>query len=322
MLQTVFETLYFLVKIPYVCLIFSYKTGQALVSALTVSLQTIVHFSKSLHGFIKILFEDFRLFWCDIEHILISSILIVTTIIQTFINVLLTIVNTIKTGILFLFNGVVGVYNCILNFISYSFVLCSSIIVSIKHWLALLGSSIWFAITLLPVFIVYISTLSTYYIGLVLHEGLSLLSHIIQQLKTIIINAYDFIFDFPIEALMGLIVGGSVIFAIFKMQVIIYQQVLLCYQFIRSISGKIRLLLSKPIRHMQENTDSNDSDESDESFGKNNLCIICQDHDKCILMLPCRHLCVCNTCNIRLQQYDRTCPICRTVIQRTMKVFT
>ena len=41
------------------------------------------------------------------------------------------------------------------------------------------------------------------------------------------------------------------------------------------------------------------------------LCCICQDHEKCIMMLPCRHLCICDRCMEPLRQHRNTCPICR-----------
>ncbi|XP_028410917.1 uncharacterized protein LOC114533575 [Dendronephthya gigantea] len=54
------------------------------------------------------------------------------------------------------------------------------------------------------------------------------------------------------------------------------------------------------------------------------LCVICQDNFKNILLMPCRHVCLCRQClqqiiegHIQLAQ----CPLCRTYIQSTMEVF-
>jgi len=50
------------------------------------------------------------------------------------------------------------------------------------------------------------------------------------------------------------------------------------------------------------------------------LCVICRENPKVMLIMPCRHLCVCEECGQRVE-LDR-CPLCRNVIAERFSVFS
>lgn len=51
------------------------------------------------------------------------------------------------------------------------------------------------------------------------------------------------------------------------------------------------------------------------------LCCICQDHEKCIMMLPCRHLCICERCMEPLRARTHNCPMCRKPVKQMIKAY-
>ena len=71
---------------------------------------------------------------------------------------------------------------------------------------------------------------------------------------------------------------------------------------------------------------------SSDDHNNNSLCCICCDQPKSVLLLPCRHLCVCEGCAEMKSNSDsnsariannslRKCPVCRTLIENRMKIF-
>jgi hypothetical protein len=55
-----------------------------------------------------------------------------------------------------------------------------------------------------------------------------------------------------------------------------------------------------------------------EQWNDDKLCKICLDEEKCMLTLPCRHISMCEQC----VTYVKDCPICRSKIDSTIKVFS
>jgi len=56
----------------------------------------------------------------------------------------------------------------------------------------------------------------------------------------------------------------------------------------------------------------------DTDKGNDQNCIVCRDNKKDALFLPCGHVCCCCECGEKL---DSKCPLCRSSILKTMKIF-
>lgn len=77
----------------------------------------------------------------------------------------------------------------------------------------------------------------------------------------------------------------------------------------RTFSAGIRLSPMSP-QVSPPNTKQNSNEE--------NVCVICRDEPKSVVLMPCRHLCLCQSCNGSIW----TCPLCRKQIRNTISVYT
>ncbi|KAJ3144850.1 hypothetical protein HDU89_007737 [Geranomyces variabilis] len=86
--------------------------------------------------------------------------------------------------------------------------------------------------------------------------------------------------------------------------------------------------------HLQEMYGTADSDPSsaEAGNGSGSDCTICLSARRCVLVLPCRHLCLCRSCAEAVRTQGRTgaaavsgvprCPICRAVVQSLLHIHT
>jgi hypothetical protein len=65
-------------------------------------------------------------------------------------------------------------------------------------------------------------------------------------------------------------------------------------------------------------TSNNNS--SNNNSSDNNCCCICLSSPKTILILPCKHLCLCEDCSENCNR-GNNCPICRSIITDKMKIY-
>eukprot|EP00096_Caligus_rogercresseyi_P016109 TRINITY_DN8657_c0_g1_i1.p1 TRINITY_DN8657_c0_g1~~TRINITY_DN8657_c0_g1_i1.p1 ORF type:complete len:320 (+),score=61.83 TRINITY_DN8657_c0_g1_i1:84-1043(+) len=94
--------------------------------------------------------------------------------------------------------------------------------------------------------------------------------------------------------------------------------------FHHAATGPIESSSSYKRRRLSSSSSSSTTEEEEESHhprddGK--LCVVCQDEDKCMVIMPCRHLCICQRCKDLLLKGPRSCPICRNRIGHTIKAY-
>lgn len=51
------------------------------------------------------------------------------------------------------------------------------------------------------------------------------------------------------------------------------------------------------------------------------ICVICQRNNKNVLLLPCKHFCICEECSNN-EEFNNKCPICRSPIIDKMIIYS
>jgi hypothetical protein len=55
---------------------------------------------------------------------------------------------------------------------------------------------------------------------------------------------------------------------------------------------------------------------------ENALCCVCRDNVKTVLLLPCKHLCLCEECSENIASRRMTsCPVCRQTVNDVLRVY-
>lgn len=149
-------------------------------------------------------------------------------------------------------------------------------------------------------------------------------------------NSVSFITTVPLQAVGGLVF----IYLTIRYRRFVYQmlgiafygiQLLLTY-FIRKIFHQFRAVFEAisfvmtPCRNLLTNfwrlSPVKEESQSDpKTADAYNFCVICQDKVKSVVLLPCRHLCLCRECYKQLKRYRRECPMCREPYEYSIQVY-
>lgn len=90
-------------------------------------------------------------------------------------------------------------------------------------------------------------------------------------------------------------------------------------------SGPYDLRRSATPSRFTKNMSSEDLQRVIENEKERRMCVVCQDRSKSVLILPCRHMCLCVECGNHIarsrSRERRKCPLCRTKINTIMNVY-
>ncbi|XP_018323118.1 uncharacterized protein LOC108735599 [Agrilus planipennis] len=317
MLNFLFAVIVFIKKCTGLILICSYGTGQVIISGILVLIKTIQRAVEAILVVCDILIEDFWIFANDLNSFFETC----KTIGGSLSHFITASITAIVMGIKYSVGGVIllpsSLYGFILIIFNNVFVLLRVIIQSFKQIAILIGFGIWFVITLLPFVVVSLVTMFMYYIGYAFQKTCEEIQTFFKFLQ-MSLSYFNLFLDFPPEAIAGLIIGMCLIFVVLRFRMFCYR---LCL-------SRIRLRFHNQIRMVTVDVPSVNNDLQTEAPQFSSLelrslkCSVCLDHPRNIVLLPCRHVCLCSNCDSQISQSRvRVCPICRTKVGSSMKVF-
>lgn len=188
----------------------------------------------------------------------------------------------------------------------------------VQSYLILLGSGIWLAFKSLPLFLFLLFEYSFTLIGAGVYLLYLFLTFTLYACHDSLFDIIHFFAGFPLDALLGLALASLLLYLIFKKKIFTY-----------FYKTSVQYLFRNPIRRR------NCFKEKSEEQQRNNetllrelqrereesLCVICHDNKRSIILLPCKHLCLCDLCAHAILRTRMICPICRAYIHKSLQVY-
>lgn len=309
----------------YNTLYYSFQIGQYVIMLCKLITDLFVLFLKGLNVGIAIIADSVAVFSEDVSNEIQKCASVVPLVIEEFQKATSVIFFIMES----IFSAFIFTHTSITNVIQSLFTLVVQTVVHMKKLLVLFGSGVWFAITFLPLCLFYLLIFLKNLVLMFFQEVGSIVLTKLKKFRISIRDVYDFVTDVPIESVVGLLITISIVYIFTQFYMTIFAGI---QQHLSRLLIKIRRWLNNTRRNRLLNSQGtvpvtrsfHSLFQRKENFNFSNddkCCIICQERLKCILLLPCRHVCLCTECNIRLQLYDKNCPICRNYIEDTMRIF-
>ncbi|KAJ8730828.1 hypothetical protein PYW08_002241 [Mythimna loreyi] len=297
-------------------------TGKFIVSTVTWILSVVLSTVKSILFFFQIVYEDNISIFT--EEIPASA----NGIVDAFINQILYI----QDGVINIYNEMYSKYSALVasaNWLTQAvLVILSEVFTLVKSSVIFVGDTVWLIVTFVPVHLPQLLRAVFKYIG-------HLIGSVIVDAYMTLLKFTNYLTEVPLQSFMGITSAIIIVrLCVHFREAIIIQMNMLYWSLIRNVLYLYYALLNyftnsdvALITQMvgAQDIDSRDVNVSssidDAANAADSLCVICQERQKCVLTLPCRHVCLCTDCCRRLYGYQRTCPICRTFIYHTVTVY-
>lgn len=300
-------------SLVYFVVFLSFKSGELIVNGLETGFNLLKYCVETLWTVLTVLGEDFGLFLLDLWTHITTGIVTIENIIGALFptRYVMLIVKALQN----LSYGFNVIYNIVFDVIARLIQAITNVAAAVKHLIVLFGSGIWFAVTIIPITLTYVCVSLTYFVGRLIEEIFTAISTTCYNLTVLLQDIYLFVFDVPIESAIGVFIGACLAYVLVKFHVMVYAS-------LRKMSTKAFRAFSKWM-NSREFVRRRRTIPSPST--KNGTCIICFERAKCLLTMPCRHLCMCDQCWDRLRQLssqqEEQCPVCRSLVEYTIHVY-
>lgn len=261
----------------------------------------------------------------------VAKILLVVTKTSTNVN---NLAEAIRTSIQ---NGI----QCTVNQLTW-------LMMCVSEFTILLGDSAWMLLMIIPNLLIFCSMKLAITIA-------AFVNGLIATIKSSAVMCIDGVVSFvicltamPMQSALGLLSIGIAIkyrritlnaaFILLQMHLIVLSFVLTrvlrilltIYQpleFIATVMGSVLRLQHRsghivdPVNELASNAQDGLSGSKEDVSPIGDLCVICQDRRKSVVLLPCRHLCLCRICSTDLKKYHTICPLCRKSFREAIQVY-
>lgn len=201
---------------------------------------------------------------------------------------------------------------------------------ALKNLFVLIGNGAWFILTLVPTVLFNIASYIYQISQIWIEIGWTFIAASWINVKEVASASVNYFLDVPLQAIIG---------CSFIVLLVAYRRVTLTFlfwlairmfQFLRShlLAACFSILAIFRRRHHRNRSRLNQSHSRSstansppfrkQSSTEENVCVICRDEQKNVVLLPCKHLCLCIGCSGSIH----TCPLCRRAISNILSVYT
>lgn len=334
MLSTILLVLETIKNVAYFSIYLSINTGKLIVSGVLAICNILNKTVHTLWTLCVILNEDLLVFLSDLCSricVLCGACNTLAEYLGEFMFGIFSVIRNVTLGAGSIITGTIDNVLDVIVKLSAGF---ANLITNIKHLVVLFGSGVWFVVTLIPVFVVYLLMLVPYYCGRAAEEIKILFSTGLTQFYICVTNLINFVIDVPSEAVAGLLVCLCLVYVLIKFQMIVYT-------FLKKITQKLLIVVRAKLNQVKTAMWTNriqiasSSAVTKETVSSsvlrrriktvysedNRLCVVCMERNKCVVSMPCRHMSTCQKCNSILELYNRNCPICRSQVLYRIHVY-
>uniref|UniRef100_A0A1B6BZ14 RING-type domain-containing protein n=1 Tax=Clastoptera arizonana TaxID=38151 RepID=A0A1B6BZ14_9HEMI len=320
--------LYIIKSVLYITLMM----GEVVVNILWCFVVKFDSFVKSSITCVKIMYEDFIYFLNDLYFYVSFCVQFVTIVSENIIFLFVRIQNLFLNCVSSLTNIAHSLYVISYLIINYTLIFFKLVLESLQ----LLGLNIWMIFTeILPLLIFYAVRYTFVQIKLNLQKFNSNAFLISENIKNVIHN-------FSYESVSGLVIGTLILYIIyrkcsyssFKYYIIMPLVSTLVYCFC-IVSDTVIKIYRLKLHNLENNficaiflktinslRYQNWIYKNCENHTINNFeerCVICLDSKRDVILLPCRHFCMCSPCSEKFD--NNNCPICRQIFNEKLQVF-